>query len=97
MIANGFSRSEMDHCCYLNKFNGSYIILLLYVDDMLIAGANMKEILKLKESLAKEYAMKDLGSPKKILGMRIVLDKKAGAQTLSQELYNEKVLFRFNM
>ena len=72
MIAGRFSRSEMDHCCYLKKFNASYIILLLYVDDMLIAGPNMKEILKLKESLAKEFAMKDLVVAKKILGMRIV-------------------------
>ena len=55
MIANGFSRFDMDHSCYLKKFNGSYIILLLYADDMLIAGANIKEILKLKESLAKEF------------------------------------------
>ena len=51
----------MDHCCYLKEFQGSYIILLLYIDDMLIEGASMEEILKLKESLAKELAMKDLG------------------------------------
>ena len=57
----------------------------------------MKEILKLKESLAKEFVMKDLGAAKKILGMRIVQDKKAGVQTLSQEQYIEKVLCRFNM
>ena len=97
MIANGFSRSEMDHCCYLKKFKGSYIILLLYVDDMLIAGANMKEILYLKESLAKEFAMKDLGAAKQIRGMRIVRERRAGVLTLSQEQYIEKVLCRFNM
>ena len=44
MIANRFSRSKMDHCCYLKKFQASCTTLLLYVDDMLIAGASMKEI-----------------------------------------------------
>ena len=97
MIANGFSRSKMDHCCYLKKFQGSCTILLLYVEDMLIAGANMKEIQKLKESLAKEFAMKDLGAAKQILGMRILRDWKAGVLKLSQEQYIEKVLCKFNM
>ena len=97
MIANGFSRSKMDHYCYLKKFQGSCTILLLYVDDMLIVGVSMKEIQKLKESLAKEFAMKDLGAAKQILGMRILRDRKAGILKLSQEQYIEKVLCRFNM
>ena len=57
----------------------------------------MKEILNLKESLAKEFAMKDLGAAKQILGMRIVRERRAGVLTLSQEQYIEKVLCRFNM
>ncbi len=32
-----FVRSEADHCCYFKKSDSGYIILLLYVDDMLIA------------------------------------------------------------
>lgn len=87
----------MDHCCYLKVFKGSYIILLLYMNDMLIAGGSMKEIMKLKRSLASEFAMKDLGAAKQILRMRINRDKKTINLTLSQEQYIEKVLCRFNM
>ena len=32
----------------MKRFDNSYIILLLYVDDMLITGANMEEIDKFK-------------------------------------------------
>ena len=32
----GFKRCEVDHCYYVKSFDNSYIILLLYVDDMLI-------------------------------------------------------------
>ena len=48
-----FKRCEADHCCYVTSFDNSYIILLLYVDDMLIAGSSIKEINNLKKQLSK--------------------------------------------
>jgi hypothetical protein len=87
-----------DHCVYFKRLeNGSYIILLLYVDDMLVAGSNMQDINVLKKKLANSFAMKDLGAAKKILGMRITRDKKNHKLTLSQGEYIEKVLERFRM
>jgi Reverse transcriptase (RNA-dependent DNA polymerase) len=52
MINYGFKRGDTDHCCYFKRFDDSYVILLLYVDDMLIVGASMKEINTLKRELA---------------------------------------------
>ncbi|KAJ0496011.1 putative RNA-directed DNA polymerase [Helianthus annuus] len=49
MERSGYKRCQMDLCCYLKKFSNSYIILLLYVDDMLIAGSDMKKISRLKK------------------------------------------------
>ena len=49
----GFKRCEADHCYYVKFSDNSYIILLLYVDDMLIAGSNIKEINNLKKQLSK--------------------------------------------
>ena len=77
--------------------NGSYIILLLYVDDMLVAGSNMQDINVLKRKLAKSFVMKDLGVSKQIIGMRITRDIKNRKLTLSQGEYIEKVLQRFRM
>jgi hypothetical protein len=77
--------------------NGSYIIFLLYVDDMLVAGSNMQDINTLKKKLANSFAMKDLGATKKILGMRITRDMKDQKLTLSQGEYTEKVLERFGL
>ena len=87
----------MDHCCYFKRLDNCYIILLLYVDDMLIIGSNMAEIKKLKKQLSKEFAMKDLGAAKQILKMRIVRDRTVGTVELSQEDYIQTVLSRFNM
>ena len=71
--------------------------MLLYVDDMLVAGSNMQDINVLKIKLAKSFAMKDLGAAKQILGMRITRDRKNHKLTLSQGEYIEKVLQRFRM
>ncbi|KAH9289197.1 hypothetical protein KI387_033314, partial [Taxus chinensis] len=98
MHEHGYLRCESDHCVYFKKLeNGSYIILLLYMDDMLIVGSNMQEICELKGNLAHTFAMKDLGFAKIILGMQICRDKKNKKLYLSQEAYINKVLERFNM
>ncbi|KAL5852507.1 hypothetical protein ACOSQ3_007625 [Xanthoceras sorbifolium] len=97
MSSSGFTRCQADHCCYIKRFDNSFIILLLYVDDMLIAGSDMQEIMNLKRELSKQFAMKDLGAAKQILGMRIKRDTKSGTLLLSQAEYIKKVLSRFNM
>ncbi|KAL5754374.1 hypothetical protein ACOSP7_022594 [Xanthoceras sorbifolium] len=97
MSSSGFTRCQADHCCYIKRFDNSFIILLLYVDDMLVAGSDMQEIMNLKRELSKQFAMKDLGAAKQILGMRIKRDTKSETLLLSQAEYIKKVLSRFNM
>ena len=79
----------------MKKYVDNYIILALYVDDMLIVGANMSEIDKLKKQLSENFEMKDLGLAKKILSMRISRDRSKGILNLSQEKYIEKFLSMF--
>ena len=88
---------QADHCCHFKKIDNNFIILLLYVDDMLVAGSNMQEIVNLKLKLSKQFEMKDLGAAKQILGMRIKRDANSRTLLLSQDKYINKVLSRFNM
>ena len=98
MTKRGYDRCHSDHYVYFKRLdNGRYIILLLYVDGMLVAGSNMQDINMLKRKLAKSFAMKDLGAAKQILGRRITRDKKNRKLALSQGEYIEKVLDRFRM
>jgi hypothetical protein len=97
MLSHGFKRSKYDCCVFINHGNRSPIYLLLYVDDMLIAAKSRREITTLKKLLSSVFEMKDLGAAKKILGMEIIRDKKAGLLFLSQHAYIEKVLQRLNM
>ncbi|KAG8483166.1 hypothetical protein CXB51_022143 [Gossypium anomalum] len=98
MTSHDFKRSSFDSCVYFKKNNdGSFVYLLLYVDDMLIAAKDKGEIRKVKAQLSEEFEMKDLGPAKKILGMEILRDRKTSKLYLSQKGYIEKLLCRFNM
>ncbi|WVY93468.1 hypothetical protein V8G54_032556 [Vigna mungo] len=97
MHKEGFQKCNVDHCRFFKRYRSSYVILLLYVDDMLVAGSDMTDIRNLKMQLSKEFDMKDLGPAKKILGMQITRDKQKGVLQLSQAQYINHVLQRFNM
>ena len=98
MTTHNFKRSSYASCVYFKKSDDrSFVHLLLYVDDMLIATKDKEEIRKVKVQLSKEFEMKDLGATKKILGMEILGNRKADKLYLSQKGYIEKVLHRFNM
>jgi hypothetical protein len=50
MAKQGYKRCNSDHCVYFNKlYDENYIILCLYVDDMLVTGFNMDQIKELKK------------------------------------------------
>ena len=77
MMSHGYNRTSSDHCVFTKKFyDDDFIILLLYVDDMLIIGHDSSKIDRLKKELSKSFAMKDLGSVKQILSMKISHDRK---------------------
>ena len=65
MMSHEYKRT--DPCVYVRRFpDDNFIILLLYVDDMLIVGKNANMIQKLKMELSKTFDMKDLGNAKRM-------------------------------
>ena len=78
MLNQVYTRSEYNNCLYFKTLNDIFIILVLYVDDMLIVSKSMGEISKLKAQMARAFDMKDLGAAKQILGIEIHRDRKNG-------------------
>jgi hypothetical protein len=67
----GFKRCVSDHCLYV-RWNGKDIMLLvLYVDDIVIAGSDLAEVEMVKADFKKRFEMKDLGELRHYLGMTI--------------------------
>ena len=70
IVGHEYTWTNTDHCVYVRKFpNSKFVILLLYVDDMLIVGQDASVIGNLKKDLFKSFDMKDLGPARQILGM----------------------------
>lgn len=93
----GFSRSKSDSCLYkkINGFDKTYV--LIYVDDLLIFSTKENEVTKVKTVLNKEFKMKDLGLISEFLGIHIKQDLERGLTELSQRVYLENVLKKFEM
>ena len=93
----GFKENTVDQCIYL-KFNGSkFIILVLYVDDILLASSDVELLHETKQFLSSKFDMKDLGNASFVLGIQIHKDRSRGILGLSQKAYIDKVLSRFGM
>jgi len=81
-----------------HKFSGSkYIFLILYVDDILLATNDKKNLQETKRFLPKKFDMKDLGETSLVLGIQIYQGGPRGILGLSQKIYIEKVFERYGM
>ena len=98
MVDINFHKTHADHCVFVkNCAEGDFLILLLYVDDMLIVGSDVNKIANLKASLSKIFAMMHLSPAKQILGMFISRDSKNKKLWISNEKYIQKIMQKSNM
>ena len=67
MLSDGFKINECDKCIYVKSTDKGYVIVYLYVDDILIMGSNNDMIKSTKKMLNKKFDMKDLGVANVIL------------------------------
>ena len=75
MLKHGFTIMEDDHCVYIKHSNNHFIILSLYVDDILIVGNYKKLIDVTKKWLSSNFEMKDIGEASYVLGIKILRDR----------------------
>ncbi|XP_057444716.1 uncharacterized mitochondrial protein AtMg00810-like [Lotus japonicus] len=68
----GFQQSTADHTLFVKKTSSSFTALLLYVDDVLLTGNDITEIVSVKQSFHAQFRIKDIGEAKCFLGLEIV-------------------------
>jgi hypothetical protein len=90
----GFQKSESDPNLYYIVVGEDPLILLLYVDDLFITGAE-RLITSCKESLASEFEMTDIGLMHYFLGLEVW--QEPGHIFLGQGKYVCDILRRFQM
>ena len=73
------------------------VFLVLYVDDILSIGNDTKSLSKVKNWVANQVQMKDLGEASYILGIQMIRDCKNKLLALSQASYIDKVLIKYTI
>lgn len=77
MCDQDYKRTTSNYCFFVKKFsNNDFIILFMYVNDIVIIGKNISRIDMLKKTFSESFAMKDLGSAKRILDINISCDRR---------------------
>ena len=71
----GLENDLHEPCLFTWRKAGKMAVILLYVDDMLIASNSKEKLEEIKNCLGKAFEMKDLGEPKSFLGISIERNK----------------------
>ncbi|GKC35713.1 UBN2_2 domain-containing protein [Tanacetum coccineum] len=83
MKKHNFIRNQVDQCVYLKMSGSNFIILVLYVDDILLASNNIDLLHESKRFLSRNFDMKDLGEASYVIGIEIHRDRANGKLGLS--------------
>ena len=90
LIALGFVRSKLDHAVYRRSSKHSFLLVGVYVDDLIISGPDVTDIKSFKSEMKKRFSMSDLGLLSYYLGIEVKQDD--GGITLCQSSYAAKIL-----
>ena len=94
-LKSGLKQSKRDPCVYYKISNDEYTIVVIFVDNIIIASNRNHEYCKLlRES---SIDIQEMGSVNHFLGIRLLRDRKAKVITMDQTVYIEKVLKKFHM
>ena len=93
----GYTPTASDPCVYTKGSGNGYVMLTLFVDDILLTGPSTTVLQEARQDLQRSFAMTDLGPATQILGIEINQDLEKGTITLSQEKYTLSILKRFKM
>jgi len=90
LLEFNFIQSKADYTLFTRHKNSSFIALLVYVDDIVIASNDVVAVSRLIDVLHARFQLKDLGSLKFFLGLEIA--RTTDGISLSQRKYALEIL-----
>ncbi|KAJ0566355.1 putative RNA-directed DNA polymerase [Helianthus annuus] len=93
LVDMGFVRSVCDHSMFTLSKGSVFVVLLVYVDDIIITGNSESEMLNVKQVLSVNFQIKDLGILKYFLGIEVLYSSEG--LCLTQRKYCLELLDEF--
>ena len=72
LLASQFIQCHSDPTVYIQRHGANLLILVLYVDDLIIAGSSASMIQGVQQALKEQFEMTDLGLLHYFLGLQVV-------------------------
>ena len=91
----GFSQSSADPCIYTLNLGDSFIVLAVYVDDILIGGETIDVISRVKDMILGCFEARDLGELSSFLGIKV--DQSSNGIWIGQTTYVVNMLEKFGL
>nr|GEV58471.1 putative reverse transcriptase, RNA-dependent DNA polymerase, Gag-polypeptide of LTR copia-type [Tanacetum cinerariifolium] len=85
LLSLNFEQSKADYSLFTYQKAGVYVVILIYVDDVIIVWDNSEKIQQIKQQLDDEFSIKNLGPLKYFLGIEVA--KTSDGLVLSQRKY----------
>eukprot|EP00752_Nemacystus_decipiens_P002765 g2583.t1 len=90
----GFKSIYSDPCVYVYGSGNEYVVLSIYVDDVLLLGVDPSVVKNIREQLMNKFSMTNLGSASLVLGMEI--EQGDGYIKVSQGNFVNSILRKFD-
>lgn len=71
LLGLGYAQSKADYSLFTKTSTTCFIVVLVYVDDLVLAGDDLAEITKIKATLDHKFSIKDQGNLQYFLGFEI--------------------------
>ena len=92
LVNLGLVSSEPDTTIYVLHNDRGFLLVKVWVDDMLFAGTGWNIIEPIVQGVKDQWDVHDVGKPAQFIGLKITRDRARGLLTLSQPKYIKHVL-----
>ncbi|CAI7869704.1 unnamed protein product [Closterium sp. NIES-53] len=97
LLAGGFKKSECDHSLFLLQEKEQFLMLLVFVDDILLFSKSAAMIERVEEMLEMQFKCSKMGDVKYYLGMHVERDLDKGVLRLHQRKYCEGLAEKYGL
>jgi len=97
LLSIGWQRSAVDWCLFYFDDGSHYGVLLIHVDDIIMAGSDHVFLDGLLQRLQDKVTIRSEGVPEWYLGVHIVWSRELGTIELCQESFIDKLLIELDL